>query len=96
MASIAVWLAALLPSFVARVLASMGLGVVTVTGFTVAWNSLKNLIVSNFQGFPADIAGLAGLAGVGEGLGIVLGAITARVTFAALMSASKIAGVTSA
>lgn len=95
MASIAVWLAALLPSLAARVLASLGLGVVTVTGFTVAWNSLKGIIIANFQGFPADIAGLASLAGVGEGLGIVLGAITARVTFSAIMSASKIAGVTS-
>lgn len=96
MASIAVWLAALLPSLAARVLASLGLGVVTVTGFNVAWASLKSTIISNFQGFPADIAGLAGLAGVGEGLGVILGAITARVTFAALMSASKIAGVTAA
>lgn len=93
MQSIAVWLAALLPSLAARVLASLGLGVVTVTGFTVAWDSLKSIIIANFSGFPADIAGLAGLAGVGEGLGIILGAITARVTFSAIMSASRIAGV---
>lgn len=95
MGSIAVWLAALLPSLAARVLASLGLGVVTVTGFTVAWGSVKSIIVSNFQGMPADIMGLAALAGVGEGLGIVLGAITARVAYLALVSASKIAGVSS-
>lgn len=93
MQSIAVWLAALLPSLAGRVLASLGLGVVTVTGFSIAWDSLRTIIIDNFSGFPADIAGLAGLAGVGEGLGIILGAITARVTFAALMSASRIAGV---
>lgn len=95
MASIAVWLAALLPSLAARVLASLGLGVVTVTGMNIAWGSLKGIIIANFQGFPADIAGLASLSGAGEGLGIILGAITARVTYTALMSASRIAGVAS-
>lgn len=93
MANLAVWLAALLPSLAARVLASLGLGVVTVTGFTVAWDSLRQTIIDNFAGFGADMAGLAGLAGVGEGLGLILGAITARVTYKSLMSAAKIAGV---
>lgn len=93
MASVAVWLAALLPSLVGRVLAALGMGVVTVAGFTIAWNSLKSLILSNFGGMASDIMGLANLAGVGEGLGILLGAITARVTFSALMSAKKIAGI---
>ncbi|OZA55091.1 MAG: hypothetical protein B7X79_16120 [Acidovorax sp. 17-64-282] len=93
MASVAVWLAALLPSLVGRVLAALGLGVVTVTGFNIAWDSLKSLILTNFGGMSADIMGLANLAGVGEGLGIILGAITARVTFTALMSAKKIAGI---
>lgn len=93
MASVAVWLAALLPSLVARVLAALGMGVITVTGFNIAWNQLKAIIISNFQGFPADIAALAGLAGVGTGIGIILGAITARVTFMALMSGARIAGM---
>lgn len=93
MQTVAVWLAALLPSLVARVLAALGMGVITVTGFTLAWDSLKAIIIGHFQGFPADIAALVGLAGIGTGLGIIFGAITARVTFSALMSASRIAGV---
>lgn len=93
MASVAVWLAALLPSLVGRVLAALGFGVVTVTGFNIAWDSLKSLTLTNFGGMSADIMGLANLAGVGEGLGIILGAITARVTFTALISAKKIAGI---
>lgn len=93
MQTVAAWLAALLPSLVARVLAALGMGVVTITGFNLAWDNLRSIIVDNFQGIPADIAHLIALAGVGEGLGIIFGAITARVTFAALMAGAKIAGV---
>lgn len=93
MQAVAVWLAALIPSFVGRVLAALGMGVVTMTGFDVAWGQVHDLIISNVQGLPAAAAGLAGLAGVGEGLGIVLGAISARVAFTVLMSSARIAGV---
>lgn len=94
MQTVAVWLVALLPSLVARVLTSLGLGVVSIVGFQVAWNGLKSLIISNFSSMPASIIGLASLAGVGEGLGIIFGAITARITYAAFMSSARIAGVT--
>lgn len=94
MGSVAIWLAAILPSMVARVIASLGMGVITVTGFTLAWDTVKNLIITNFQGLPADVLALAGLAGVGTGLGIIFGAITARVSYSAIMSAAKIGGMT--
>lgn len=90
---IAVWLATLLPSLVGRVLAALGLGVVTMSGFMVAWNTLKGLILANFEGGASAAMQLAGLAGVGEGLGIILGAITAKVAYIAVQSAAKIAGV---
>lgn len=93
MSTVALWLAALLPSLVGRVLFALGMGVATLTGFTLAWDTLKNIIITNFQGIPADITALIGLAGVGTGLGIIFGAITARVAFAALLSAKKIVGV---
>lgn len=93
MGSIAVWLAALLPSLVGRVLAALGLGVVTMTGFMVAWSSLRGYILQNFEGLPTAMMQLAALAGVGEGLGILLGAITAKVAYVAIQSSAKIAGV---
>lgn len=91
--TIAVWLAALLPSLVGKVLAALGLGVVTMTGFMLAWGTLKGHVLANFEGMPAAMMGLAGLAGVGEGLGLVLGAITAKVAYVSIQSAAKIAGV---
>lgn len=90
---LAAWIASLVPSLVAKILAALGMGVLTVTGFTVAWNSVKALIISNFSAMPASIMGLASLAGVGEALGIIFGAITARVAYSALVSSSKIVGM---
>jgi hypothetical protein len=93
MQTIALWLASLLPSFVARVLAALGMGVITFTGWTVVWDQIKGLIVSSFTGLPTAIAQLAGLAGVDVGLGIILGAITTRIAYISIASASKIAGI---
>jgi hypothetical protein len=93
MQTVALWLASLLPSFVARVLAAMGMGVVTFTGWSVVWGQVRDLIVSNFVGLPSAIAQLAGLAGVDVGLGIILGAITTRVAYVSVASAARIVGV---
>jgi hypothetical protein len=93
MQTVALWLASLLPSLVARVLAALGMGVVTFTGWSVVWGQVRDLIVSNFGGLPSAIAQLAGLAGVDVGLGIILGAITTRVAYVSVASAARIAGV---
>ncbi len=93
MQAIAVWLAALIPSFVGRVLAALGMGVVSYVGLDLAWTQLHTLIVSNFQGLPSAAIGLMSLAGVGDALGIMFGAITARVAFTVLASSARIAGI---
>jgi hypothetical protein len=93
MQTIALWLASLLPSFVARVLAALGMGVVSFTGWTIVWDQVKGLIISNFSGLPVAIAQLAGLAGADTGLGIILGAITMRITYVSVASAARIAGI---
>ncbi|BCB27453.1 hypothetical protein SKTS_23390 [Sulfurimicrobium lacus] len=93
MSKLAVWIGSLVPSLVAKVLAALGMGVLTVTGFTIAWNTVKGMIIANFTAMPATILGLASLAGVGEALGIIFGAITARVAYTALISSSKIVGM---
>lgn len=93
MQKLAVWLASMVPSLVAKVLAALGMGVLTITGFTIAWNTVKAMIIFHFAGMPAAILGLSSLAGVGEALGIIFGAITARVAYTALISSSKIVGM---
>jgi hypothetical protein len=92
MGNFALWLSSMVPSLVGRVMLSLGLGVLTITGIDVAWGSLRGSLLQALAGLPVDVLGLAGLAGVGDALGYVLGAITARVTLAALTNSARIVG----
>lgn len=76
MQSLAIWLAALLPSIAARVLASLGFGIIAVAGVAEAMSAIKTIIVTNLQGAPAAIVGLLSLAGVGDAIGILFGGFT--------------------
>lgn len=89
----AAFLAALVPSLVARVLAALGFGLVTVVGIDFVSDQLLGYLTSSIGGLPASIAGLLGLAGVGAGLNIILGAITARVALYVLTRTSRIIGL---
>jgi hypothetical protein len=80
--------AAALP-LVLRVLAGLGVGVLTFTGVDTALNSLISQAQSSWSGMPADVLGLAGVAGIPACLGIVLGAMTARVTAWITVAATK-------
>lgn len=93
MTKIGTWLASLTPTLVARVLASLGMGVVTITGITAAWDTLRDTLIAHVHGIPLDIAQLAGMAGVWDGLALILGAVAARVTLAALSSSKRILGL---
>lgn len=92
MGNLALWLSSMVPSLVGRVMLALGLGVLTITGIDLAWGTLQGTLLSALAGLPADVIGLAGLAGVGDALGYVLGAITARVTLAALTNSARIIG----
>ena len=89
MSGLAQWLLAMAGPLVMRVLLSLGLSVVTFVGVKEAANGLVSNVQSLYGGLPADVAALAGLAGVGEGLGIVLGAIAGRVALWALASSTR-------
>jgi Protein of unknown function (DUF2523) len=74
---------------VLRVLTVLGLGTVTFTGVVTSLQSLIDLAVTNYGGMSADILALAGLAGIPQALGIVAGALTARVGMWVAVSATK-------
>lgn len=89
MASIAAWLTALLPGLAARVLMSLGFGIVTTVGISTAVNHIFDMIWNGLDGATPQIVGLLSLAGVGDALGIITGAISARVAYHELHNAAR-------
>jgi cell division protein FtsX len=74
------WLLALCEPLLARILLSLGFSIVTVTGFDLSVNAVKNQLIANVNTLPADMLNLFLVSGGGIGLGIIFGAITTRVT----------------
>lgn len=68
-----------------RVLASLGLGVITYTGVDAAVSSLLSQAKSAWSGgFGGDVAQLVAMSGANTALGIIAGGIVGRVTMIAL------------
>lgn len=89
MTGLAALLMGLVGPMVLRALTTLGLGLITFTGVAAALDGLIQQAVSNYQSIPADILGLAGLAGVPQAVGIICGAMVARVGLWVASSATK-------
>jgi hypothetical protein len=87
------WILALVPSLTRQILLSLGMGLMTITGISVAWSQVQSAILSDIGSLPSSVLGLAGLCGAGDAIGIMLGAIVARVTLSALINSSRIIGL---
>lgn len=66
---------------VVRVLTTLGLGVVTYTGFSAVLSIVHSQIQGSFNGLPADMAALVFLSGLPQGMAIILSALGARIAF---------------
>ncbi len=65
-----------------RVLAALGLGIISYAGVATALASAISYAQSTYTGFGGYIAAFAGLGGIGEAMGMIAGAMTFRVTVA--------------
>jgi hypothetical protein len=74
---------------VLRVLAQLGIGVLTFTGVDTALSGLISTAQSNWSGMSAAVLGLAGVAGMPACLGIIAGAMTARVSVWVALQATR-------
>jgi hypothetical protein len=72
-----------------KVLAALGIGTVVFTGVSASLQALIDMAVANWGGMSADVLALAAIAGVPQCLGIITGAMTARVGMWAAVSATK-------
>lgn len=86
------WLLAMMEPLLAKILASLGLSVVTITGLTAAVNGLKSQAVSGLGLISPETLNLFLIAGGAQGLGIILGACTTKLMLWQIQNATRILG----
>jgi uncharacterized membrane protein YccF (DUF307 family) len=86
-------IASLAAPITARVLAALGMSVITLGGASLVVGQVRDLIVTHLAGGVLDALMLAGLAGAWDALGMVFGAVTFTVTMFGLTKAVRIVGV---
>lgn len=79
MPQLALFLLSLVKPLISRILLALGIGLVSVVGINTAIDQIKNTLVNSIGGLPADVLGLFILAGMGQALGIITGAITTKI-----------------
>lgn len=84
------FLAAAVGPLAKRVLTSLGIGVISYGIITTIFTQALTYAQTAFTSMPTTILSLAGLAGIGEGMGIIAAAMIFRVTF---NSQRKVLGV---
>jgi hypothetical protein len=89
------WLAAMMGTLTAKVLLALGFQVVTITGVAVAMTTLRTMIITHLGAVPAAGFQILLLAGLGTGLGMLLGAAAFRLALWQIQSSVKILGVAS-
>lgn len=75
-----------------RILVSLGFSVVTITGMSAVVVQVRNMFVNQVNSLPVDMLNLFLFAGGGVGFGIIMGAITTRITLWTIMNGTKVLG----
>lgn len=73
-----------------KVLLALGLGTITYAGLQAAFDAAQSQVISHYGQMPAAAMQLADLAGVGQTIGILLGAMAARVGMIALSKIGRV------
>jgi hypothetical protein len=84
MTGVGTWLVSLAAPLTRKVLASIGVGVVSYAAISVALNAALDAAKSAWAGFGGDALAIVQLAGVSEAMSIIAGALIARVSVMAL------------
>lgn len=87
------WLLSLLSPAIGRILTALGFSVVSITGMDVIFTQMKTSITSSLGGMSGDMLNVFLLAGGGQALGIIVGAISTRLLLWQVQNATKILGI---
>lgn len=86
------FLLALVDPMIGRILVTLGLSIVTVTGFQQVVNILQDQLVSSVNALPNNTLQLFLIAGGGIGISMIVSAIAVRVMIWQAMNAKKLLG----
>lgn len=87
--NIASWLLSMVAPLVVRAIIALGFTVVTFTGVTDLVASLVSTAQSNWAAMPAAVLQLVALSGIPQVMGMIFGALSARVAMWAAVGASR-------
>lgn len=90
---IGTWLLSMLTPLAGRLLTALGFSVVSIVGMEAILTQLKSSLMSGMGGLSADMFNLFLLAGGGQALGIITGALTTKLLLWQVQNATKILGV---
>lgn len=89
---VAAFLLALVQPMIARILVALGFSIVSLVGMDAVLNTLIQQLQGAWGGLPSQLLQLAGLAGIGQALGILMGAVLTRVLIWQLARSTRILG----
>ncbi|MDO9448878.1 MAG: DUF2523 domain-containing protein [Rugosibacter sp.] len=92
MANLAVWLMALVGPAAKKILVALGIGLVSYAGYSAIADQVRSAVIAQWGSIPASAVAILSIAGVGEALGIVLGAVATR---SAIMAVERYAKLSS-
>lgn len=87
--NLAAWLLAMVGPLVVRGLIALAFTAVTFTGVTELTSSLVSTAQSNWASLPANVLSLCALSGIPQALGMIFGALNARVAMWAAVAATR-------
>jgi hypothetical protein len=90
---IGTWLLAMLTPMLGRILAALGFSVVSILGMEAMLAQVRTSLISGLGGMSADMFNVFLLAGGGQALGIITGALTTRLLLWQVQNATRILGV---
>lgn len=88
----AAFLLALVQPMIARIMVALGLSIASFVGMDALMGQVIGAAQGAWGGLPASILALAGLAGIGQALGIIMGAVLTRVLIWQLSRSTRIMG----
>lgn len=77
-------------ALVRKAMVAIGLGTITYAGLQAAFNSVQANVIANYGQLNGASLQIADLAGVGQAIGIILGALAARVGIAVISKFGKV------